>query len=88
MPKQQLIPPPELAPPTIRHLPLEKRIRLWAQMVDEGDQLLLDGFRQKCGSDEAARQAFLDWLDRQNIEKTAATFRMLSRCHVEQTDGK
>lgn len=53
----QLIPPPELAPPGISGLSSEDRMRLWARMVDEGDGFLLSGFRDRCGSDAAARQA-------------------------------
>lgn len=63
-------------------------MRLWAQIVDEGDQMLLSGFRAKTDSDELARQAFLAWLDRRNVENLAAKFRMLTRLHAGQTDGK
>jgi len=63
-------------------------MRLWAQIVDEGDQMLLSGFRANTDSDELARQAFLAWLDRRNVENLAAKFRMLTRLHAGQTDGK
>jgi hypothetical protein len=33
----QLIPPPDLAPPSVKHLPLAKRIELWANLVDSCD---------------------------------------------------
>ncbi len=88
MPSHQLIPARDLTPPSIRHLSPEDRIRLWAQIVDEGDQMLLSGFRTHTDSDELARQAFLAWLDRRNVENLAAKFRMLKRLHTEQTDGK
>jgi hypothetical protein len=77
MPTNQLIPANDLTPPSIRHLSPEDRIRLWAQIVDEGDQILLGGFRDKHGSDELATQAFLARLDRRSVESTAAKFRML-----------
>jgi hypothetical protein len=77
MPASQLIPRPELAPPGIAGLLPADRIRLWAQLVDEGDQFIYDGFRQRLGSDEAARQACLEWLERRNAESTAAKIRML-----------
>lgn len=47
-----------------------------ARMVDEGEWFLLAVFRERCGSDAAARKAFLDWLARRDAERTAATFRM------------
>lgn len=88
MPKSQLIPSRDLAPPSIRRLSPEDKIRLWAQIVDEGDRMLLSGFRDKHGSDELARQAFLAWLDRRAVESTAAKIRMLKRFRSGQTDGK
>jgi len=63
-------------------------MRLWAQIVDEGDRMLLGGFRDKHGTDELAMQAFLAWLDRRSADSTAAKFRMLKRIRVGQTDGK
>jgi hypothetical protein len=88
MPTHQLIPAIDLAPPSIRHLSPEDKISLWAQIVDEGDKMLLGGFREKHGSDELATQAFLAWLDRRSAESTAAKFRMLKRFTAGQTDGK
>lgn len=56
-------------------------MRLWAQMVDEGDQFVYDGFRQRLGSDTAAREAFLEWVERRNANSLAAKIRMLKgRC--------
>ena len=52
-------------------------MRLWAQLVDEGDRFIYDGFLQRLGSPEAARRACLDWLERRNTESTAAKVRML-----------
>jgi len=88
MSTNQLIPANDLAPPSIRHLSSEDRIRLWAEIVDEGDRMLLGGFRDTYGSDELATQAFLAWLDRRSAESTAAKFRMLKRFSEGQTDGK
>ncbi len=67
--KNQLIPPPELAPPSIGHLSVEERILLWAQMVDEGDQLVLAGLRRQIGPDGDVAAAFEKWLDRRADEK-------------------
>jgi len=77
MSTSQLIPPPDLAPPGISHLAPTERMRLWAQLVAEGDRFIYDGFRQRLGSDEAARRACLQWLERRDAESTAAKIRML-----------
>ncbi len=73
----QLIPPPDLAPPSISSLDASDRIRLWAEMVDEGDRFLFQGFLDRYGSEAAAHQAFLDWLSRREVDSTAAKIRML-----------
>lgn len=78
MTQAQLIPPPDLAPPSIAHLPPIDRARLWAQMVDEGDRIVLDCFRRRCGTEALARRAFQEWLDRREVESTAAKVRMLA----------
>jgi hypothetical protein len=57
----QLIPPPELAPPSVKHLPLAKRIELWIQLVDESDALVMAGLRAKIGPDGDLRAAFREW---------------------------
>ena len=88
MRSSQLIPPPELAPPGISGLSSEDRMRLWARMVDEGDEFLLAGFRERCGSDAAARRAFLDWLERRDVEGTAAKIRMLKGRSPRPSDGQ
>ena len=88
MPTKQLIPANDLTPPSIRHLSPENMTRLWAQIVDEGDRMLLSGFRDKHGTDELATQAFLAWLDRRSAESTAAKFRMLKRFSEGQADGE
>ncbi len=64
MHKNQLIPPPELAPPSIKHLSSEEKIALWAKMVDEGDQLVMASLRRKLGPDGDVHAAFLEWLER------------------------
>jgi hypothetical protein len=45
----QLIPPPDLAPPSVTHLPLEKRIELWANLVDSCEAWLLSRLRERIG---------------------------------------
>ena len=76
--RSQLIPPPDLAPPSIAHLSPVDRVRLWAQMVDEGDRLLYAGFLRHHGDAAAARRAMQAWLDRRADDATAAKVRMLA----------
>ena len=84
----QLIPPPDLAPPGIAHLSPTDRMWLWAQLVDEGDRFIYDGFRQRLGSNEAARQACLEWLERRYAENAAAKIRMLKGRRPAGTNGQ
>jgi hypothetical protein len=76
--KNQLIPPPELAPPSIRHVPVKDKIAIWAQMVDEGDQMVMANLRGKGLSEADAHKAFLEWLDRRNAEHDRAMARMIT----------
>jgi hypothetical protein len=62
--RNQLIPPPNLAPPSVAHLPLEKRIEMWAALVDENEALLLAGLRAKIGSDGDLQAAYRQWYAR------------------------
>jgi hypothetical protein len=62
--RNQLIPPPDLAPPSIKHLPLEKRIELWAELVDENEALVLAGLRAKIGPDGDLQAAYREWYAR------------------------
>lgn len=61
---QQLIPPPELTPPSVQHLPLAKRIEIWAQLVDETDALVRAGLRAKIGPEGDLEQAYREWYAR------------------------
>jgi hypothetical protein len=88
MSPSQLIPPADQAPPSIADLSPEARVRLWAQMVDEGDQIVFDGFLRRLGDESAARRAFWQWLDRRSAETTAAKVRMLNGCQpAERAHG-
>jgi hypothetical protein len=68
---------PDSAPPSIAHLSPIDRVRLWAQMVDEGDRLVYEGFLRRHG-EAAARRAMQEWLDRRAADGVAAKARMLA----------
>jgi hypothetical protein len=67
-----------MAPPPMGHLSPVDRVRLWAQMVDEGDRLLYDTFLRTHGDEAAARAALGAWLQRRDADATAAKLRILS----------
>jgi hypothetical protein len=67
--RNQLIPPPELAPPSIGHLSPEERILLYARMVDEGDALVAAALRREIGPEGDLAAAVRAWLDRRADEK-------------------
>jgi hypothetical protein len=64
----QLIPPPNLAPPSVKHLALAKRIELWANLLDGCEAFLLAGLRSRIGPDGDLQAAFRDWYSRQMEE--------------------
>jgi hypothetical protein len=76
--KNQLIPPPELAPPSLRDWSDEEKVALWAQMVENGDQLVMAGLRDRVGPDGDPQAAFLEWLDRRTAEHDRALFQMIT----------
>ncbi len=76
--KNQLIPPPELALPSIRDLPDEEKVALWAQMVEDGDQLVMAGLRDRVGPNGDPQAAFLEWLDRRTAEHDRAIVQMIT----------
>ena len=74
----QLIPPPELAPPSIKHLPLAKKIELWSELVDEAEALVIAGLRAKIGPDGDLQQAYREWYARKMEEHDRAQVAMLA----------
>jgi hypothetical protein len=74
MSTSQLIPTPEFASPSVKHLPLEKRIELWAQLVDESDALVLAGLRARIGPHGDLQAAYRDWYARQMLEHEQALY--------------
>jgi hypothetical protein len=90
LPKQsQLIPPPDLAPPSVKHLPLEKRIEIWAELVDESDALVRAGLRAKIGPDGDLQAAYRDWYARQMTEHEQVLYAFAERLtRLEVDHGK
>lgn len=87
--QHELIPSPELAPPSISHLPLEKRIELWAELVDENEALVLAGLRAKIGPNGNLQAAYREWYARKMDEHDRATIAMLENLsRREARDGK
>jgi hypothetical protein len=72
----QLIPPPELAPPSVKHLPLEKRIELWSNLVNACEAFLLAGMRSRLGPGGDVQAAYREWYARRmdDHEKAQTTF--------------
>ncbi len=76
--KNQLIPPPELAPPSVRHLPASEKIAVWAAIVEEGDEFLMANMRRRVGPHGDAQRAVLQWLERRTAEHDRAIAQMIT----------
>jgi hypothetical protein len=68
----QLIPPPELAPPSVKHLHLEKRLELWANLVESCEAMLLAGLRQRVGPGGDLQAAYRQWHARRMADRDRA----------------
>ena len=44
---------------------MESRIELWAKLMDESEQFLLAGFREKTNNPDAAADAYRHWYAQQ-----------------------
>jgi hypothetical protein len=75
--KHQLIPPPDLAPPSVKHLPFAKRIELWADLVDSSEAFLLAGLRSRIGPDGDLQAAYRDWYARYLEDRRRAQIQFL-----------
>ena len=86
--KNQLIPPPELAPPSIGHLSVPERIALWVRMVDDGDRLIQAALRREIGPDGDLVAAFRAWLERRSDEKIRELRAVAESRRRRAADGK
>jgi hypothetical protein len=73
----QLIPPPELAPSSVKHLPLEKRIELWSNLVDACEAFLLSELRRRIGPEGDLQAAYRQWYARQMDDRDRAQIQFL-----------
>jgi hypothetical protein len=74
----QLIPPPELAPPVPENLTPEQCVDLWLGQLDLGEQLLLAGLRQQVGPAGDVMAAYRQWRDEQRQEHDRMIRHMLA----------
>jgi hypothetical protein len=73
----QLIPPPELAPPSVKHLPVAQRVAVWADLVEATEAFLLAGLERKVGPGGNVRAAYREWNARQHAERDARLIQFL-----------
>lgn len=73
----QLIPPPELAPPSVKHLPMSQRVAAWADLVEATEAFLLAGLERKAGPGGDVRAAYRLWNARQQAERDARQIKFL-----------
>jgi len=86
--ENQLIPPPDLAPPGVKHLPLAMRIELWRNLVDSCEALLLAGLRSRIGPEGDLQLAYRDRYARQMLEHERAQIQFLANLSQrESRDG-
>jgi hypothetical protein len=84
----QLIPPPGLAAPSVKHLPFPKRIELWADLVDSCEALLLAGLRSRIGPAGDLQAAYRDWYSRHMEDHEKAQIQFLENLsRRERPDG-
>jgi hypothetical protein len=75
--ENQLISPPDLAAPSVKHLPFAKRIELWANLVDSCEALLLAGLRSRIGPNGDLQAAYRDWYTRHMEDHDKAQIQFL-----------
>jgi hypothetical protein len=85
--KNQLIPPPDLSYPSVKHLPLAKRIELWGQLVDDCEALLLAGLRRRVGPDGDLQAAYRDWCARRMEDREKAQIQFLENLSRRESGG-
>jgi hypothetical protein len=83
----ELIPPPHLAPPGVKHLPLPKRIELWANLVDGCEAFLLAGLRSRIGPQGDLQAAYREWYARSMEDHERAQVQFLQNLSRRERGG-
>ena len=84
----QLIPHPDLAPPSVKHLPVAKQIELWADLLDGCEALLLAGLRGRIGPSGDLQAAYRDWYARHMNDHEKAQIQFLENLtRLERSGG-
>jgi hypothetical protein len=73
----QLISTPDMAPPSVKHLSIEKRVALWAELVDSCEAFLVAGLRSHIGPDGDFQAAYRDWYARSMDDHEQAQIQFL-----------
>lgn len=73
----QLIPPPELAPPSLAGLTPAQRVEVWRDMMDTGEQMLVAGIRLRLGPSADVRQEYRNWYSQKMDEHDRTLYHML-----------
>jgi len=73
----ELIPPVELAPPSVKHLTVEQRINLWADLVDQTEAFLLAGLRSRIGPSGDLKTAYREWYARYLADRERSQIQFL-----------
>jgi hypothetical protein len=61
----------------VKHLPLKKRIELWAELVDGCEAFLLAGLRSRIGPQGDLQAAYRDWYARSMEDHDRAQIQFL-----------
>jgi hypothetical protein len=57
----QLLPPPDLAPPTTEDLSPAQRIEVWIDLMNACDQFLMAGLQRSAGPQSNLQDAYRHW---------------------------
>jgi hypothetical protein len=68
----QLIPAPGMEPTLPEHLTHDQCLRLWADVVDAGEALLLAGLQRDVGPSGDVQEAYRRWYEQQMEEHDRA----------------
>ena len=75
--QNELIPPPALAPPSVKHLPPEKCLQLWEELIDECEAFLIAGMQTKVGPDGDWKTIYRQWYARHMEDHERTQIRLL-----------